>query len=154
VLYFSGGISMNLGEQVVTGPIYPLRKDEAHACGAEVADEVQQAFVNAERANVAIYGIDIMGLRVDGYLGSPSGNVVSFLQAVSDNTGGHAIVNTNDLGPGIQQIFRENSSYYLVGYKPADMKADGSIKRLEVKVDRPDVEVVSRRLYYAPKPAK
>ncbi len=150
VIYISGGAAIDPMNGVV-GPAYPSSGDPL--CGV-VVDAVHDALANAARANVVIYGIDPMGLRTDAHLASPSGSVVAFLQAMSDNTGGHAIVNTNDLEPGIQQIFRENSSYYLLGYRPASTAADGSIKRLEVKVNRRDVEVVSRRLYYAPKPTK
>jgi hypothetical protein len=33
-----------------------------------------------------------------------------FLNVISQNTGGFAIVSTNDAGPGIEQMFRENGS--------------------------------------------
>jgi hypothetical protein len=68
------------------------------------------------------------------------------------NTGGHAIVNTNDFAPGINSIFEENKSYYLIGYSPTNTKADGTVRRLEVKVDREDVDVRTRSSYFAPKP--
>jgi hypothetical protein len=114
---------------------------------------MRDAFRDAQRGNVNIYGLDPMGLRVDSHLGSASGLTVEFLQTVSDNTGGHAIFNTNDFEPGLTQIFRENSSYYLLGYQPTNVKADGTFRRLEVKVNRPDVEVRTRKNYYAPAPA-
>jgi hypothetical protein len=98
-----------------------------------------------------VYSVDVCGLRV-GKSG-PCGNdplKLEFLQTLSDNTGGRAIVNTNDMEPGIVQMFRENNSYYLVGYSPVNVRADGTFRRLEVKVDRPDVEVRTRKNYYAP----
>jgi hypothetical protein len=54
----------------------------------------------------------------------------------------------------LTQIFRENSSYYLLGYRPTNVKADGTIRRLDVKVNRPDIEVRSRKQYIAPAAAK
>jgi hypothetical protein len=48
---------------------------------------------------------------------------MDFLQAASANTGGRAIVNTNDFEPGLNRLFEENGSYYLVGYvQPATNK--------------------------------
>src|SRR6185436_14186159 len=43
-----------------------------------------------------------------------------------------------------------NSSYYLLGYQPTNVKADGTFRRLEVKVNRPGVEVRHRRNYLEP----
>jgi VWFA-related protein len=71
-----------------------------------------------------------------------------FLETVAANTGGRAIVNTNDFDPGIAQIFQENGSYYLIGYEATD-PGSGKMHRLSVKVDRPDVEVRTRSGYYA-----
>ena len=75
---------------------------------------------------------------------------MDFLQAAAANTGGRAIVNTNDFEPGLNQLFEENGSYYLVGYaQPATNKA-GSIHRLEVSVNRPGVIVRTRNGYEVP----
>jgi len=61
-------------------------------------------------------------------------------------------VMTNDYTPGINSIFEENRSYYLIGYNPANTKTDGTFRRLEVKVNREGVDVRTRDSYYAPKP--
>jgi VWFA-related protein len=75
---------------------------------------------------------------------------MDFLQAAAANTGGRAIVNTNDFEPGLNQLFEENGSYYLVGYvQPAANKA-GSFHRLEVEVNRPGVKVRTRNGYEVP----
>ena len=75
---------------------------------------------------------------------------MDFLQAAAANTGGRAIVNTNDFEPGLNQLFEENGSYYLVGYvQPAANKAR-SFHRLEVEVNRPGVRVRTRSGYEVP----
>jgi VWFA-related protein len=152
LVYLSGGMAVDVGARKVVGPLIPIDEASRKTCGADVVYAMSEAFRNAQRANVNIYGMDPMGLRTDARLGSPSGAAIEFLQTVSENTGGHAIINTNDLEPGLTQIFRENGSYYLLGYQPSNVKADGTFRRIDVKVNRPDVEVRARKNYYAPKP--
>ncbi len=137
LFYIGGGLPIDLGGDV-------------GSCASEVAFAVRNVFRRAQESNVAIYPIDPFGLRVEASIGSLSGLEVEYAQTLAENTGGRAIVNTNDFAPGIAQIFRENSSYYLVGYTPANVKADGTFRRIDVKVNRPDVEVRTRKNYYAP----
>jgi VWFA-related protein len=105
----------------------------------------QDVFAHAQQAHVTINPVQTAGLTAgsigwnDRYL------------AVADNTGGHAVVNTNDFAPGIRQIFLENSSYYLIAYQPTKDVADGTFRKITVKVNRPDLEVRSRRSYWAPR---
>jgi len=79
---------------------------------------------------------------------------LNFLLTAASNTGGRAIVNTDDVEPGIEQMFRENGSYYLLGYQPPPTDPPGTLHRLTVRVNRPDVEVRTRSGYYTPKPDK
>jgi VWFA-related protein len=79
---------------------------------------------------------------------------LDFMNAAAANTGGHAIVNTNDFEPGIAQIFRENASYYVLGYEAPGKNAPGSLHRLTVKVNRPGLEVRTRSGYDMPEAEK
>jgi hypothetical protein len=73
-----------------------------------------------------------------------------FLYALSANTGGFTVADTNSIDEGIDQIFRENGSYYLLGYEPSGPRAPGRFYRVEVRVNRPDFTVRSRSGYYEP----
>jgi VWFA-related protein len=73
---------------------------------------------------------------------------LDFLETAATTTGGRAIVNTNDLEPGIDEMFRENSSYYLIGYQATD-PGSGKLHRTDVKVNRDGVEVRHQSGYYA-----
>jgi VWFA-related protein len=73
-----------------------------------------------------------------------------FLEAAAANTGGLAVVNTNDFDAGLDRIFEENSSYYLIGYQQPAGQAPGSLHHLTVKVNRPDVFVRTRSGYDTP----
>ncbi len=78
-----------------------------------------------------------------------AGFATDFILETASNTGGVAVINTNDVTPGVQHIFDENSSYYLLGYRPPDPNPNGKLHRLEVKVNRKDVLVRTRNVYAA-----
>ncbi|HEX5070694.1 MAG TPA: VWA domain-containing protein [Vicinamibacterales bacterium] len=105
----------------------------------------QDVFTAAQQGSVTINPIQTGGLKepIDSYL------------SVADYTGGHAVVNTNDFAPGIKRIFLENSSYYLLAYQPTKDLADGTFRRITVTVkNRPDVEIITKRNYWAPRAPK
>jgi VWFA-related protein len=130
--------------------------------------DLEGIFAAAERANVNVYGLDPGGLRapsatpprpgpgglLTGLTMQPGKLNRHFLNTLSENTGGFVIVDTNDEQPGITQIFRENSSYYLIGYPSANQRAEGKFRRIEVRVNRPDVTVRARSGYYEPSAGK
>ncbi len=123
--------------------------------------KLQKTFEAAQRANVNIYGLDPGGLRAPmgrydalagtGTLdGSPGKMGRDFLQALSAATGGFTLSEGNAVDAGITQIFRENASYYLLGYVRPDPRVSGRFRRVEVRVNRPGVTVRARNGYYEP----
>jgi hypothetical protein len=71
------------------------------------------------------------------------------MRTLSDNTDGLTII-SNDLAGGLRKIVDDVSAYYVIGYTSTNAKADGSYRRIEVKIDRPKVRVRARRGYVAP----
>jgi VWFA-related protein len=127
----------------------------------QLIKELQEAFGAAQRANVAIYGLDPGGLRAPNEGGVRSADEANpgrmnreFLETLALNTGGFVVANTNEPGAGISQMFRENGSYYLAGYVPANTRADGRFRRIEVRVNRPGVTVRARTGYFEPRAAR
>jgi len=137
---------------------------------------MEEAFDQARRSNVNVYSVDPTGLTDEAVAGSASvtsdGEIIrltpqaasagpsrsrtlghDFLQTLAANTGGRAIVNNNEFRPGIAEIFRENSSYYLLGYRSPNNRLDGKFRRIDVRVDRPGVTVRARSGYNGGKPA-
>ena len=153
-----------LDENVAITPIKAPRPGDSHSMiGADahrrILDLTKDLFEIARRANVPVYPIDPGGLGgLGGWLAGTGRPVVKATWSMDHilttalNTGGDAIVNTTDFKPGIDSIFEENKSYYLVGYYPTNSKADGTHRRLEVKVNREGANVRTRSSYYAPKP--
>jgi hypothetical protein len=121
------------------------------------------AFVLDDRglAGIEDETIEVEGLPDDATRASEVG-VPAFLDALrraqdslrvlAEETGGFAIVNTNDLAGGLDRLIREHSEYYVLGYEPANARQDGRFRRIEVRVRRPGVHAVARRGYYGRKP--
>jgi VWFA-related protein len=73
-----------------------------------------------------------------------------FALTAARKTGGFAILDTNDFGPGLDRVFAENASYYLIGYPVPARNRPGSEHRVQVKVNRPGMEVRARDSYVVP----
>jgi hypothetical protein len=69
---------------------------------------------------------------------------------LSTDTGGRAVVNTNGLADGLQQVVADASAYYLLGYTPTRQTDDGKFHEIEVKVRRKGVRLLARKGYWAP----
>src|SRR5206468_3150962 len=127
--------------------------------------------IAARRANVAIYFVDARGLvgtspnftasegrPVDARdIGAAYADIALDAEgavSVAEDSGGFAVHNTNDLAAGLGRIERESRSYYLLGYVPKDVKADGKFRKIDVKVGRPDVAVHARKGYFTPDPGE
>jgi VWFA-related protein len=100
---------------------------------------------SANRGNVTIHTLDPRPLGAGPF----GGQLV--LRRFSDETGGRAIFNTNDHAGYLDDVIRDASAYYLVGYAPTREWADGKFHKIDVEVKRRGVRVVARRGYWAPK---
>lgn len=112
-----------------------------------IVDNLARTFAALQRANVNVYQFDPRGLEVGRKVSEEFG-------IFSDNTGGRAFTNTNTPWEGVPQVFRENSSYYLLGFRPANATQDGRFRKITVKVSRPGLDVRTRAGYYAAKPER
>ncbi|HVQ28023.1 MAG TPA: VWA domain-containing protein [Vicinamibacteria bacterium] len=128
---------------------------------------LRRAVTESRRANAALYFLDTRGLTgVPSNLSAESGTRIDFndlgatlseakersegSHSLAVDTGGFSVENDNDLKSGLERIAREASSYYLLGYAPADKRSDGRFRKIEVKVGRPGLTLRARRGYYAP----
>jgi VWFA-related protein len=157
MLLISEGISYNVYDVITNTSANMVLQETAEAVGA------------ATRGNVAIYAIDPRGLdafaesiEVGATSGDPNELPVrgfqdslrlsqESLRVLAADTGGFAAVNRNDFADAFARVVRENSTYYVLGYYPANERRDGRFRRLEVRVNRPGVQVRSRRGYVAPR---
>ena len=85
----------------------------------------------------------------DLVLSSFKSSTQSVLRELAEDTGGTLIANTNDLGKGLDRVTSDLASYYEIAYAPKNTEADGSFRKIEVKVARKGVDVTSRSGYFA-----
>ena len=69
-------------------------------------------------------------------------------------TDGYAVLNTGHVAEGLQKIFRDVGSYYLMSYYSTNQKLDGRFRRIRVEVKRPGADVRARPGYLAPTEAE
>jgi VWFA-related protein len=79
-----------------------------------------------------------------------SWTVLSYL---AEGTGGSFVKNRNDLGAGLGSIMKEQSGYYLIGYRPADAAPDPATGRprrheISVKLKRQGLKWRTRTGYF------
>jgi VWFA-related protein len=125
----------------------------------DLQSELQNVFDAANRTNTAIYAVDPRGLSTGEFdiqdnIGARQSqealrSTMATLQVLAENTDGRAIVNRNDLAKGMEQIVRDSSAYYLVGYSSTQSPQDGKFHPIRVRVKRPGVQVRARKGYWA-----
>jgi len=106
----------------------------------------EEAIEMAQRADAIVYTIST---NVSGTKGA--GDKV--LERIADATGGRAFFpfQIRDVTDDFAEIQQELRSQYDVSYKPADFKADGHFRTIEIVAnDRKNFRVRARRGYYAP----
>ena len=137
------------------------REDTAMAFStADLLSQMRDVWDAANRNNAAIYSLDPRGLAgaefgIDENISLTTDT--KFLQASQDSlrtlsseTDGRAIVNRNDLAKGLEQMVRDSSAYYLIGYNSSQAPDDGKFHEIKVRVKRPGIDVRARKGYWAP----
>lgn len=119
----------------------PERLDSAQAQIAQGWGHIlaawQEAAQTAVHNNVAIYPVDPRGLTTDLGIGSLVGQ--ASMREVAEETGGIAVVNTNNFSRFYEAIVQDASTYYLLGYTPEPEQTDGDFHSIRVRVKREGV---------------
>jgi VWFA-related protein len=151
LLYFSGGIQRD---------------------GIENQASLRAATNAAVRANLSIYSVDSRGLQAISPLGDASTgsirgvsaynggafqnnldanfNSQEVLSTLAADTGGKFFGDSNDFAPAFQTLQRDTAEYYVVGFRSSNPTRDGRYRKLQIRVNRPDVKLEYRPGYYAP----
>lgn len=132
VILVSGGRKFSFGEIGV-----PSSRSESF--------ELVRLFNDLQRANIAVYAYDAHGLEVDSSMIDKES-----LYSFAESTGGRAVSNTNDPVSFVADAFRESSTYYFIGFRTTATSNRNEFRKVEVKVNRSDVQVHTRNGYFAP----
>jgi len=74
------------------------------------------------------------------------------LRVLAENTGGIAVVNQNDFTKALKRIDAETSDYYVLGYYSSNPDPLKRTRKVEVKVTKPNLNVISRTSYTLRRP--
>ena len=135
LIYFSSGLSLT---------------------GIENQSQLRATVNSAVRANVAFYPVDARGLVATSPVGDASassgrgtgaftgskqaGNRSATqgsqdtLYTLASDTGGKALIDSNDLSLGIRQAQQDISSYYILGYYSTNAAEDGKFRKINVRL--------------------
>jgi VWFA-related protein len=125
-----------------------------NANGSRIVDAMANAVAAATRANTSIFSIDPRGLSVAAngaahFDDAPIEGHTS-LQVLAEDTGGRAILRTNNVDAAFDRVVKDASSYYVLAYAVPPDRRPGSFHTISVRVNRPNVEVRSRVGYRLP----
>jgi VWFA-related protein len=158
IAYLSVGVPVDMGgisTITLAGTESPLYGQSQQ----EYLVRLRRIIDRAARANVTVYALDPSGVDgIEGYNRRtksklPGGGLfMNMLRDLAAATGGRAFTQTNDYKPGIEQMFAESGTYYLLGYVPSPTPSPGAYRRLEVRSRRPATTTIARQGYFAPGP--
>jgi VWFA-related protein len=124
---------------------------------ADLIAELGQLTRAANRANATFYTIDPQGLVAGQDIGDMQVDQSEWnrhlretqgsLRVLAEETGGIAVVNSNNFDNALKRIDAETSDYYVLGYYSNNPDPLKRTRRLEVKALRDGVEVWSRTSY-------
>lgn len=143
--------------------------------GVENQSQLKATTNAAAKANVSIYPVDARGLvalppggdatqassrGTGNFTGTNQASVRSnfndsqeTLVTLAADTGGKAMLDTNDLTMGIRQAQQDMNSYYIIGYYSHNPAEDGKYRRIDVKLVNKSIsaKLDFRKGYYASK---
>jgi VWFA-related protein len=125
--------------------IYPV-----DARGLEPSSVFDAASTGRDR-----FGRGMTGPRLGTALSNESAqlqNVHGTMNDMAERTGGKAFYNRNDIDNAIRKSIDDGSTYYTLAYYPENKDWNGKFRKIQVKVNRPDVKLRHRLGYYAVDP--
>jgi VWFA-related protein len=163
-LFVSGGYEYQPGyvmAQYATGSFLPSM---TNIDVRQMPSRINAMIQKANEVQVSFYTVDATGLTGEGTAageGSPSTNFFAIeqrpnlrfaaqqdrqtpLQMMAVDTGGLALLNTNDFQQGLSRIYKQVSNYYTLGITLSKLGITG-YQKVDVSVNRPGLTVRSRK---------
>jgi VWFA-related protein len=117
--------------------------------------DLRASIESAEKADVIVYSIVVSDAQYYALMGHSYHGDAS-IRKLSRQTGGRTIdvKSVDEVGGAFDQIAGELRAQYLLGYFPADLRGDGSFRRIQVRVRGHNYRVRTRAGYYDQGPAQ
>ena len=154
---------------------FDITQDSSKSRTSVVYEMLQDLVEYANRSSVVVYTFDTRGLKsmsiqasdstyeiIDGHRGQKEKMRTDDFKDKQDGlvylakqTGGQALLDSNDLNWGIQRSLDEQAGYYLLAYVPGADSFDASkrkFNKLEVKVKQPGLKVAYRTGFFSSGP--
>ena len=155
---------------------FDITQDSSKSRTSVVYEMLQDLVEYANRSSVVVYTFETRGLKsmsiqasdstyeiIDGHRGQKEKMRTDDFKDKQDGlvylakqTGGQALLDSNDLNWGIQRSLDEQAGYYLLAYVPSADSFDASkrkFNKLEVKVKQPGLKVAYRTGFFSTAPA-
>ena len=133
------------------------QKQSEEFADADLSRELYQITQAANRANTTIYTIDPRGLvgplpDIDENVDPQQWNDFvrksqDSLRTLAEETGGIAVVNTNDFTKALKRVDAETSDYYVLGYYSKNPDILKRRRTVDVRVTRAGLSVWARKEY-------
>jgi len=150
ILYVSDGLPMRAGDD-----LFHAMQDRFPAAGSillegqryDLTRRFQGLTSKANSSRVTFYTVDAEGLRTYSYLEASNptlgggsridqvhfNNLQSSLRFMAQETGGLAMINSNNYGPMFERMAEDFDNYYSLGFTPAASES-GRYRRIDVEV--------------------
>ncbi len=140
-----------------TDPDVIQQRQNEEFADADLSRELYEITQAANRANTTIYTIDPRGLV--GPLPDLDENVdpqqyqefirksQDSLRTLAEETGGIAVVNTNDFTKALKKVDADTSDYYVIGYYSSNPDILKRRRSVDIRLKRPGLTVNFRKEY-------
>jgi len=120
---------------------------------SDLIRQLAELIGTARRANTAFFTVDPRGLMAGPDTASLGFQLpyadwrdyvsmtTSTLRSLSEETGGVAAVETNDLKKWMQQLDNMTSDYYMLGYQSSNPDPLHPVRKIEVRVKKPGIRL-------------
>lgn len=158
IIFVSGGFDFQPGYAMTS---YAMGSSAGLSADTRtMSAEVEAVTRRANALDVTINALDARGLTVEGAsaggddpLASRRGGAFfarqdsqTGLVTLARETGGLALLNSNDLQKGLSRVYEQSSTYYSLGVNLSKLGGAG-YRKVQVDCDKPGVEVRARRGY-------
>jgi VWFA-related protein len=159
VVLISGGYA----ERAWTGTDFGATPEQAFNQGREDPTALatldrfrSDVFRASGLSDVVIHSIDVKGIEGPVDVGSPTGRLAreggaTAMRALSDNTGGRFVQQTNDFSRAFDEVDAVSRHYYVLAFEPVEPASKKDKPRdLKVRVRRDGLRVSHRPQYVVP----